>query len=102
MGDSERIDSFACAQKHPIQLLAGLFTGVMSTLLTFGWLWIFAPILPLILWGITIRFRRTKAFSVGALAAFAGVVTFVGSFVILTVTLSLIIGSSPPPSANFR
>lgn len=51
MGGSERINSFACAQKHPSQLLAGRFTGVMSTLLTFGWLWIFAPILPLILQG---------------------------------------------------
>jgi hypothetical protein len=85
VGSSERGDGFEYAQNHPIQLLAGLFAGVMSTLLTFGWLWFFAPILPLMLYGSTMMFRRTKAFSVGALAAFAGVLTFVGLSAILSV-----------------
>jgi uncharacterized membrane protein YhaH (DUF805 family) len=82
VGPSDRSDSFEYAQNHPIQLLAGLFAGVMSTLLTFGWL------LPLMLCRITMTFRRTKAFSVGALAAFTGVVAFIGLFAILTVIWS--------------
>ncbi|GLE52417.1 hypothetical protein ATCCBAA256_19850 [Mycobacterium montefiorense] len=102
VGSAERSDSFKYAQNHPIQLLTGLFTGVMSTLLTFGLFWFFAPVLPLALCGITMLFRRTKAFSIGALAAFAGVVAFVGSFAILTVILSLAVGSTPPPSAGLR
>jgi hypothetical protein len=99
---AERSDLFKNAQNHPIQLLSGLFAGFMSTLLTFGYLWFFAPILPLMLCGFTMLFRRTKAFSVGALAAFAGVVAFAGSAAILIIVLSLTIGSTPPPSASFR
>ncbi|ORV55908.1 hypothetical protein AWC05_12100 [Mycobacterium florentinum] len=102
MASSERSDLFKNAQNHPTQLLFGLFAGFMSTLLTFGFLWFFAPILPLMLCGITMFFRRTKAFSVGALAAFAGVVAFVGSAAILIIVLSLTIGSTPPPSAGLH
>ncbi|ORW75131.1 hypothetical protein AWC25_14675 [Mycobacterium sherrisii] len=81
--------------------MAGLFAGFISTLLTLGVFWIFAPILPLALWGITRNFRRTNAFSVGALAAFAGIIAFVGLFAILTITLSLVIGTSPPPQKDY-
>lgn len=102
MRPSERTNSFEYAQDHPLQLLAGLFSGVMSTILTFGFFWFFAPVLPLLLWLITMKFRPTKAFSVGTLAAFAGVIAFVGLFAILTVILSLTIGSTPPPSAGLR
>lgn len=99
---SERTNSFEYAQDHPLQLLVGLFTGVISTLLTFGFFWFFAPALPLVLWAITMKFRSTKAFSVGALAAFAGVIAFVGLFAILTVILSLTIEPTAPSSAGFR
>jgi hypothetical protein len=102
VGSSERANSFEYAQHHPLQLLAGLFAGVMSTLLTFGLFWFFAPVLPLILCGITMKFHRTRAFSVGALAAFTGVIAFVGLFAMLTVILSLTIEPSAPSSAGFR
>jgi uncharacterized membrane protein YhaH (DUF805 family) len=100
VGSSERSESFKLAQDHPKQLLGGLFAGIMSTLLTFGVFWFFAPILPLMLCGITMMFRRTRAFSVGALAAFVGVVAFVGLFAILTVTLSLAINPTVPSSRS--
>ncbi|OBA64087.1 hypothetical protein A5647_03225 [Mycobacterium sp. 1100029.7] len=100
MGDAERTDSFKLAQEHPKQLLGGLFAGVMSTLLTLGVFWFFAPILPLMLCGITMMFRRTRAFSVGALAAFAGVIAFVGLFAILTVILSLTVSPSVPSAPS--
>ncbi|ORV56722.1 hypothetical protein AWC06_00390 [Mycobacterium fragae] len=74
---------FAYARQRPVQLLAGLFTGVLSTVLTFGYLWFFAPILPLMLCGATMAFRRTTAFSMGAFAAFFGVFSFVALFAIL-------------------
>jgi uncharacterized membrane protein YfcA len=74
---------FAYARKRPVQLLAGLFVGVLSTILTFGFLWFFAPVLPLVLCGATMAFRRTTAFSMGAFAAFFGVFTFVALFAIL-------------------
>ncbi|ORJ64814.1 hypothetical protein [Mycobacterium simiae] len=101
MGSSPRSDAFEYAQNHPRQLVAGLFAGFMSTLLTFGVLWFFAPILPLVLWGITRKFRRTKAFSVGVLAAFAGIIAFVGLFAILILVLSLVIQPTPPPSTDY-
>ncbi|KLO26666.1 hypothetical protein [Mycobacterium haemophilum] len=68
---------FDYARKRPVQLLAGLFVGVLSTLLTFGYLWFFAPICPLMLCGVTMAFQRTTAFSMGAYAAFFGVFVFV-------------------------
>jgi hypothetical protein len=74
---------FEYARQRPVQLIAGLFGGIMSTLLTFGYLWFFAPVFPLILCGATMAFRRTTAFSVGAFAAFFGVFTFDALFTIL-------------------
>jgi uncharacterized membrane protein YfcA len=74
---------FGYARQRPVQLVAGLFVGVLSTILTFGFLWFFAPVLPLVLCGATMAFRRTTAFSMGAFAAFFGVFTFVALFAIL-------------------
>ncbi|KZS69261.1 MAG: hypothetical protein K2X56_04625 [Mycobacterium pseudokansasii] len=74
---------FDYARNRPVPLLAGMFVGILSTLLTFGFFWFFAPIFPLFLCGLTMAFKRTKAFSVGAFAAFFGVFTFVGLFAIL-------------------
>lgn len=74
---------FAYARQRPVPLLAGMFVGVLSTMLTFGYLWFLAPILPLMLCGATMAFRRTTAFSVGAFAAFFGVFTFVALFAVL-------------------
>ncbi|WAJ42974.1 hypothetical protein OK015_17150 [Mycobacterium sp. Aquia_216] len=74
---------FEYARQRPVQLVAGLFTGIMSTLLTFGYLWFFAPISPLMLCGATMAFRRTTAFSVGRLHGFFGVFTFDALFTIL-------------------
>ncbi|OMC48395.1 hypothetical protein A5744_05225 [Mycobacterium sp. IS-1264] len=74
---------FDRARERPVQLVAGLFVGVMSTMLTFGFLWFFAPIFPLMLCGLTMAFRRTSAFSVGAFAAFFGVFIFVALFAVL-------------------
>jgi hypothetical protein len=83
MASSDDEGPFQYARQRPVQLVAGLFTGVISTLLTFGYLWFFAPIFPLILCGATMAFRRTTAFSVGAFAAFFGVFTFDALFAIL-------------------
>lgn len=74
---------FDYARKRPVELLAGLFTGTLSTLFTFGFLWFFAPVFPLIICEATIVFRRTTAFSMGAFAAFFGVFTFVALFSVL-------------------
>lgn len=74
---------FDYARKRPGQLLAGLFSGLVSTILTFGYFWFFAPILPLFLCGFTMAFERTQAFSVGAFAAFFGVFTFVALLAVL-------------------
>lgn len=83
MTSSGYVGPFDQARQRPVQLVAGLFVGVMSTMLTFGFLWFFAPIFPLILCGSTMAFRRTTAFSVGAFAAFFGVSIFVGLFAVL-------------------
>lgn len=83
MTSSGYISPFDQARKRPVQLLAGLFAGVMSTMLTFGFLWFFAPVFPLLLCGLTMAFRRTTAFSVGAFAAFFGVFIFVALFAVL-------------------
>lgn len=74
---------FDHARRRPVQLLAGLFAGVLSTLLTFGYLWFFAPIFPLMLCGVTMAFRRTTAFSMGAYAAFFGVFIFIALLAVL-------------------
>ncbi|WP_083667225.1 hypothetical protein [Mycobacterium sp. SP-6446] len=83
MTSSDYIGPFDRARERPVQLVAGLFVGVMSTMLTFGFLWFFAPIFPLMLCGLTMAFRRTSAFSVGAFAAFFGVFIFVALFAVL-------------------
>lgn len=83
MAPSDDTGPFDYARERPVQLVSGLFAGVMSTMLTFGYLWFFAPIFPLILCGITMAFRRTTAFSVGVFAAFFGVFTFDALFAIL-------------------
>lgn len=83
MTSSGYVGPFDLARKRPAQLVAGLFVGVMSTMLTFGYLWFFAPVFPLFLCGLTMAFRRTTAFSVGAFAAFFGVFIFVALFAVL-------------------
>lgn len=83
MTSSADIGPFDRARERPVQLVVGLFVGVMSTMLTFGFLWFFAPIFPLMLCGLTMAFRRTTAFSVGAFAAFFGVFIFVALFAVL-------------------
>ncbi|SOJ55786.1 hypothetical protein MSIMFB_03265 [Mycobacterium simulans] len=74
---------FDQARKRPVQLIAGLFVGILSTMLTIGYFWFFAPIFPLFLCGITMAFKRTTAFSVGAFAAFFGVFVFVAVLAVL-------------------
>ena len=39
-------DISALEAEHPIALLAGLFVGFASVILTFGFLWPFAPLFP--------------------------------------------------------
>lgn len=65
-------------EQHPVALLAGLFVGFSSVILTFGFLWPFAPLLPAVVAGgaAVLPFKNHWHVARGAFYACLGVVAF--------------------------
>jgi len=76
-------DTSPLEEQHPIALLAGLFIGFASVLLTFGYLWPVAPLFPAAVAGLAavIPFKSHWHVARGALYACLGVVVFEVVFV---------------------
>ncbi|AQT78404.1 hypothetical protein B1R94_02860 [Mycolicibacterium litorale] len=66
------------ADQQPIPLLAGMFVGFASVLLTFGFLWPFAPLFPAVVAAIAwiIPVKNHTAVARGAFYSCLGVVCF--------------------------
>ena len=58
-------------------------TGLVCTFFAGVAVWYYAPVLPLLLGGITVVFRRTRAFGLGVLATACGSVVFLASLALL-------------------
>jgi hypothetical protein len=76
-------DISAPEDQHPIALLAGLFIGFASVILTFGFLWPVAPLFPAVIAGLAavLPFKNHWHFARGAFYACLGVVAFEAVFV---------------------
>ncbi|EHB55749.1 hypothetical protein MycrhDRAFT_2943 [Mycolicibacterium rhodesiae JS60] len=76
-------DTSPLEEQHPIALLAGLFLGFASVLLTFGYLWPVAPLFPAVVAGLAavIPFKSHSHVARGAIYACLGVVVFEAVFV---------------------
>jgi hypothetical protein len=80
------LKGFEEARRQPVQLLFGLAIGL-------GLAWIvgaiappYAPLLPLLIGGPMLLFKRTQALALGMLAAACGVVVFlVTGFVLIVI-----------------
>jgi hypothetical protein len=69
--------------QHPVVLLAGLFVGFASVILTFGFLWPFAPLFPAVVAAAAsvLPFKNHWHMARGAFYACLGVVAFEAVFV---------------------
>lgn len=76
-------EDLVLARQSPIALLCGLLVGIIFAYVAGVFVWIAAPVFPLMLWLCTVGFMRTRAFSVGALAAACGVGAFLISLGVL-------------------
>ena len=76
-------DVSALADQHPAALLAGLFVGFASVILTFGYLWPFAPLFPAVVAALAsvLPFKNHRHVARGACYACLGVVAFEAVFV---------------------
>ena len=79
-------------EQHPVALLAGLFVGFSSVILTFGFLWPFAPLLPAIVAGLAalLPFKSHWHVARGAFYACLGVVAFEAVFIAILVLFALL------------
>ena len=77
----------ALEEQHPVALLAGLFAGFASVILTFGFLWPFAPLFPAVVAGAAavLPFKSHWHVARGAFYACLGVVAFEAVFIMILV-----------------
>lgn len=70
-------------EQHPIALLAGMFVGFASVILTLGFLWPIAPLFPAVVAALAwvLPFKSHRHVARGAFYACLGVVAFEASFV---------------------
>lgn len=84
MGTPPHIPDISAAEdQHPVALLAGLFIGFASVLLTLGYLWPLAPLFPAVIAGLAavLPFKSHSHVARGAFYACLGVVAFEAVFV---------------------
>jgi hypothetical protein len=76
-------ENLGLEEQHPIALLAGLFVGFASVILTFGFLWPFAPLFPAVVAAsaAVLPFKNHWYTARGAFYACLGVVAFEAVFV---------------------
>jgi hypothetical protein len=76
-------DTSAAEEQQPIALLAGLFVGFASVILTFGFLWPLAPLFPAVVAGAAavLPFKNHWHVARGARYACLGVVAFEAVFI---------------------
>lgn len=85
-------DISALEGQRPVALLAGLFVGFTSVLLTLGYLWPFAPLFPALVAGtaVVLPFKNGRQIARGAMHACLGVAAFEAIFVVILL-LSLLL-----------
>ncbi|WP_179466479.1 hypothetical protein [Mycolicibacterium vinylchloridicum] len=78
-------ESPALQEQHPIALLAGLFVGFASVILTLGFLWPLAPLFPAAVAAVAsvLPFKNHWQVARGAFYACLGVVAFEVVFVLI-------------------
>jgi hypothetical protein len=74
---------FEEARRKPALLLLGLMVGIACAWVAGLFAFVFAPLLPLLVGGVMIVFKRTQAVALGVLAAAAGVLVFVVTLAVL-------------------
>jgi hypothetical protein len=76
-------ETAALPEQHPVALLVGLFSGFTSVILTFGFLWPFAPLFPAVVAAIAavLPFKNHRDAARGAFYACLGVVVFEAVFI---------------------
>lgn len=77
------VGGFDGARRSRTPILTGLAVGTICTFLAGIYFWFYAPLLPLVIGGITVPFRRTQAFGLGVLAAACGSVAFLVTLLVL-------------------
>lgn len=73
----------APTEQRPVALLAGLFAGFASVILTLGFLWPVAALFPAVVAGIAfvLPFKSHRQFARGAAYACLGILAFEAVFV---------------------
>jgi hypothetical protein len=77
------VKGFEEARRRPALLLIGLTIGIACAWLAGLISPIFAPILPLLVGGVAVLFKRTQAPALGVLAAACGVLVFLLTMAVL-------------------
>ncbi|OBB02247.1 hypothetical protein A5662_12575 [Mycobacteriaceae bacterium 1482268.1] len=77
------VGGFEQARRSPAWVLIGLAVGIAATLLVGVYLWYYALIVPFLIGGVTVLFRRTQAFGLGVLAAGCGTVVFLVTLAVM-------------------
>ena len=76
-------EAFEEARRKPALLLLGLTVGIACAWVAGLFAFVFAPLLPLLVGGVMILFKRAQAVALGVLAAAAGVLVFVVTMAVL-------------------
>ena len=74
---------FEEARRRPALLLIGLTVGIACAWLAGLFSPVFAPLLPLLVGGVAVLFKRTQALALGVLAAASGVLVFLLTMALL-------------------
>jgi hypothetical protein len=82
----------ALEEQHPVALLAGLFVGFSSVILTFGYFWPFAPLFPAAVAGVAavLPFKSHWHVARGAFYACLGVIAFEAVFIAILVLFAFL------------
>ncbi|OBK70928.1 hypothetical protein [Mycobacterium sp. 1274761.0] len=68
---------------HPLAIFTGFVVGIACTLLVGIYLWWYALIVPFLIGGGTVLFRRTQGFGLGVVASGCAAVVFVATLAVL-------------------
>ena len=71
------------ARKNPAGILIGMAVGMACTFIAGVAVWFYAPLVPLLLGGVTVLFPRLRAFGLGVLASACGSVVFLATLAVL-------------------
>lgn len=77
------LGGFEWETRKPAWILTGLIAGLAITFFAGIAVWFYAPLLPLLVGGVTVLFKRTRAFGLGMLATACGSVVFLATLAVL-------------------